>query len=213
MDIDFWNERWEKDQIAFHMKEVNPMLIKYFHKLNLLEKKRIFLPLCGKTLDIAWLLQKGYSLVGIELNKEAIDALFKELNITPLISKENDFIKYSAKNIDIYVGDFFKMNAEILKPIDAVYDRAALVALPLEMRIEYVSHLLNITNVVPQLLISYDYDQRIMKGPPFSVPFSEIEHHYGDYYEITLLNENIDIPSGLKRKSQAVETVCLLENT
>lgn len=213
MDIDFWNERWEKDQIAFHMKEVNPMLIKYFHKLNLSQKKRIFLPLCGKTLDIAWLLQNGCSVVGIELNEDAIITLFEELNITPLISKENNFIKYSAKNIDIYVGDFFKMSAEILKPIDAIYDRAALVALPLEMRIEYVSHLLNITNVVAQLLISYDYDQRIMKGPPFSVPLSEIEHHYGDYYEITLLNENIDIPSGLKRKSQAIEIVCILQNS
>ncbi len=213
MHIDFWNERWEKNQIAFHIKEVNPMLIKYFHKLNLPKKKRIFLPLCGKTLDIAWLLKKDYNLVGIELNKEAIDLLFKELNITPTISKENNFIRYKAKNIDIYVGDFFDMSAEILKPIDAIYDRAALVALPLEMRIEYVSHLLNITNAVPQLLISYDYDQNIMNGPPFSVPLSEIEHHYSDYYEITLLNENIDIPSGLKRKSQAIETVFILENS
>ncbi|UTJ06571.1 thiopurine S-methyltransferase [Arcobacter roscoffensis] len=213
MDLDFWNERWEKEEIAFHMKKVNPMLIKYFHKLNLAQKKRIFLPLCGKTLDIAWLLSKGYSIVGIELNKDAIDALFHELNITPLISKENDFVKYSAKNIDIYVGDFFKMSAEILKPIDAIYDRAALVALPLEMRIEYVSHLLNITNVAPQLLISYDYEQNIMSGPPFSVPLSEIEHHYSDYYEIKLLDENIDIPSGLKRKSQAIETVCILHNS
>lgn len=213
MHIDFWNERWEKEEIAFHMKEVNPMLIKYFHKLDLSKKKRIFLPLCGKTLDIAWLLSKGHYVVGIELNKEAIDTLFKELKITPFISKDKNFIKYSAKNIDIYVGDFFKMSSKILRAVDAIYDRAALVALPLEMRIEYVSHLLNITNAVPQLLISYEYDQNIMNGPPFSVTLSEIEHHYSEYYEITLLNENSNIPSGLKRKSQAIETVFLLENS
>lgn len=213
MDINFWNERWEKNEIAFHMKEINPMIVNHFNELNLSKGKRIFVPLCGKTLDIKWLLLNEYHIVGIELNKKAIDSLFIDLNIIPTISKYKNFLSYSANNINIFVGDFFELTKELIGYIDAIYDRAALVALPEDMRLNYVSHLLDITNAAPQLLISYDYDQNIMEGPPFSVPYHEIQLHYLEYYEITLLNENINIPSGLKRKSQAKETIWLLKNS
>lgn len=213
MNICFWNERWEKNEIAFHMKEVHPMMIKYFDKLHLSKGNRIFIPLCGKTLDISWLLSKGFYIVGIEINQEAVNMLFDELDVNPTISEFDTFTLYSAHNIEIFVGDFFNLTSEILGNVDAIYDRAALVALPIEMRLEYTSHLLNITNAASQLLISYEYEEKLKKGPPFSVKEMEIEHHYINYYEMTLLEENFDIPNGLKKKFNAKETIWLLKNS
>ncbi len=211
MEKDFWHERWEKDEIAFHMREVNPMLIKHFPTLKLEKKRRIFIPLCGKTVDIEWLLQSGYEVVGIELNQSAVEELFLELGYKAVIKRADKLALYEAENIKIFTGDFFDLTREILGSIDLVYDRAALTALPKEMRDSYVSHLLKVTNKTPQLLITYEYDQSIMNGPPFCVDFNEIDEHYFNTHSITLLDENEDLPSGLKRKSQANEKVWLLK--
>lgn len=212
MDIDFWNERWERKEIAFHMSEVNSMLIKHFPKVSLEKQKRIFIPLCGKTLDIGWLLAQNYKIVGIELNESAVKSLFIELKIKPAIFKIANFIIYKYENVEIFVGDFFNLSEIILGKVDLIYDRAALVALPKDMRKGYICHLLNITNKASQLLITYEYDQNIMKGPPFCVDSMEIREYYLDTYSLILLEENGNLPSGLKRKSDAIEKVWLLKN-
>ncbi|MDY3200173.1 MAG: thiopurine S-methyltransferase [Arcobacter sp.] len=212
MDKDFWNERWEKEEIAFHMNEVNPMLIKYFPELFLEKRKRIFIPLCGKTLDIEWLLAKNYRIVGVELNELAIKSLFNQLKIEPMILEIDNFIIYKHKNIDIFVGDFFNLSETILGKIDLIYDRAALVALPENMRKKYSAHLLNITSGASQLLLTYEYDLNMMKGPPFCVDSMEIRNYYLDKYSLILLEENENLPSGLKRKSNGIEKVWLLKN-
>ncbi len=211
MDLDFWNERWKKDEIAFHMEEINPMLIKNIDKLSLPKNATIFIPLCGKTLDIKWLLSKNYKVVGIELNNKAVEMLFQDLGVKPTILIMNNFALYSSKNLDIYVGDFFDLSNELTTDIDAIYDRAALVALPKDMRHSYVEHLLKITNNSSQLLLSYEYEKNIKKGPPFCVEKTEIKKHYEKEYEVVLLEENLNIPSGLKRKFEAIETIWLLK--
>ncbi len=212
MHINFWQERWEKNEIAFHMKEVNPMLLKYFPKLSLKKQKRIFIPLCGKTLDIKWLIKQNYKVVGVECNEDAVIDLFNELNVKANISHLANFILYTYKNIEIFVGNFFNLSQKLLEKVDFIYDRAALVALPKNMREKYILHLLNITNKVSQLLITYQYEQNIMKGPPFSVKEKEIKEYYLDSYTIILLEENKNLPSGLKIKSQANEKIWLLKN-
>ena len=212
MHINFWQERWEKNEIAFHMKEVNPMLLKYFPKLSLKKQKRIFIPLCGKTLDIKWLLKQNYKVVGVECNEDAVIDLFNELNVKANISHLANFILYTYKDIEIFVGNFFNLSQKLLEKVDFIYDRAALVALPKNMREKYILHLLNITNKVSQLLITYQYEQNIMKGPPFSVKEKEIKEYYLDSYTIILLEENKNLPSGLKIKSQANEKIWLLKN-
>ena len=212
MHINFWQERWEKNEIAFHMKEVNPMLLKYFPKLSLKKQKRIFIPLCGKTLDIKWLIKQNYKVVGVECNEDAVIDLFNELNVKANISHLANFILYTYKNIEIFVGNFFNLSQKLLEKVDFIYDRAALVALPKNMRKKYILHLLNITNKVSQLLITYQYEQNIMKGPPFSVKEKEIKEYYLDSYTIILLEENKNLPSGLKIKSQANEKIWLLKN-
>lgn len=210
MDKTFWLQRWENNTIAFHKSEVHPLLLKHFDALSLAEGSRVFVPLSGKTLDIAWLLGNGYRVVGAELIEIAIEQLFAELEIAPKISELGQVKRYSAENIDIFVGNVLDVSGEMLGPVDAVYDRAALVALPKEMRDLYTAHLVNITNQAPQLLITFEYDQRLMDGPPFSISSQEIEEHYGDLYQCTLL-ESSDLPGGLKGKCAAKESVWRLK--
>ena len=154
MDPSFWHQRWEKNQIAFHEGKANALLVKHFHELTLAKGRRVFVPLCGKTLDISWLLSNGYHVAGAELSQVAIEQLFMELGMQPETSKVGEVEQWSAKNIDIFVGDIFALSRKILGPVDAVYDRAALVAFPEEMRKRYTAYLTEITGKAPQLLIS-----------------------------------------------------------
>lgn len=209
MQADFWHRKWANNDIAFHGRQANPLLLKHFGKLSLPSQARVFLPLCGKSLDIAWLLANGHRVVGAELSQLAIEQLFKELGLTPKVSEHGKLTRYSEHNIDIFVGDFFDLSATLLGPVDAVYDRAALVALPPNMRAQYAQHLMTVSATAPQLLICFDYDQSLQAGPPFSVPGAEVAEHYGGTFDITLL-DTVDIPGGLKGKCAAQENVWLL---
>lgn len=211
MDASFWHQRWEKNDTAFHESEVNPLLVKYFKELSLAKGSRIFLPLCGKTLDIPWLLSNGYRVAGAELSKIAIEQLFTGLGMEPKISGVGEVDHYSAKNIDIFVGDIFHLSSKMLGLVDAIYDRAALVALPEEMRNRYTAHLTEITDKAPQLLICYEYDQSLMEGPPFSISNEEVNQHYRDSYDLTLITST-NVAGGLKGKCAAKENVWLLKN-
>ncbi len=210
METSFWLQRWEKNDIGFHEPEVNPELVKYFKELLMMKGSRVFLPLCGKTLDIAWLLSNGYRVAGVELSETAIEQLFAELKMKPQILKVGQVAHYSAKGIDIFVGDIFHLSSKMLGPVDAVYDRAALVALPETMRPRYTAHLMEIADKAPQLLLSFEYDQNLMEGPPFSVSNEEIHQHYKDSYDLIHLAVT-DIHGGLKGKCTAKENVWLLK--
>lgn len=210
MKHDFWHNKWERNEIGFHLAAANPLLVKHFPTLNLKQGTRIFLPLCGKTLDIAWLLAQGYRVTGAELSALAIENLFKQLNLTPTISKLGEITHYSAVNIDLFVGDIFKVTPAMLGKVDAVYDRAALVALPDKMRKAYSAHLMALTNKAPQLLICFEYDQSVHAGPPFSICDDEVKQHYQLNYDLTLL-ETEALPDGLKGKHPATEQVWWLK--
>jgi thiopurine S-methyltransferase len=209
MEPSFWHQRWAKNETGWHQSQANPLLVKHFSDLALGKGRRVFLPLCGKTLDIAWLLSNGSRVAGAELSQLAIEHLFMDLGLQPDISPVGDLHQWSAKNLDIFVGDIFALSRTLLGPVDAVYDRAALVALPEQMRPRYSGHLVEMTNRAPQLLISYEYDQRAMDGPPFSITGEEVLRHYGQPYEITLL-ASVDVAGGLKGKCPAKENVWLL---
>ncbi len=212
METNYWHQKWERGDIGFHQNEANPLLIEHFEKLNLATGSRVFLPLCGKSRDAAWLLACGYRVVGAELSELAITALFKELGLEPEISKVGKLTRYSAKDIDMLVGDIFNVSAEHLGPINAIYDRAALVALPAFIRLQYASHLIDITNAAPQLLITYEYNQLLMDGPPFSVIEIEVKQHYGAAYQLKSV-EIKNVAGGLKGKVESTETAWLLHKT
>ena len=148
-------------------------------------------------------------MVGVELSETAVQELFEDLSLNPKVTEIKDFKIYSADRIHIFVGDFFNLSYNLLAQVDAIYDRAALVALPEEMRKEYSSYLMEITNTAPQLLIVFDYDQNVVSGPPFSISEKEIKQHYGTSYSVELL-ESVDMNGGLKGQVEANENVWTL---
>jgi len=206
MEASFWHGKWERGDIGFHTSEANPLLVKHIDALQLPVGSRIFLPLCGKTKDIHWLLQRGYRVAGIDLSEIAIRTLFADLDVQPHIRPLGKLLHFSAPDMDMFTGDFFALSAELLGHIDAVYDRAALVALPTAMRAAYAAHLMSISGDAPQLLITYEYDQTQADGPPFAVLPEEIQQHYADNYQITML-ERQQVAGGMKGKTTATEAV------
>lgn len=209
MEADFWHKKWELNEIGFHKTEANPLLVKHLVQLRLNEGDRIFLPLCGKTLDIGWLLQQGFQVVGVELSGLAIEQLFEQLELKPQIAEIGSLKRYSAKNLDVFVGDIFAISRELIGHIDAIFDRAALVALPSEMRIQYAKHLIDITNNAPQILITFEYDPKGVSGPPHAISKNEITTHYDANYQLKTL-ERENLRGGIKGKSEAIERVWLL---
>jgi len=189
----FWRNKWDINQIGFHLNYVHPLLKRNLElfKVNgqLKDQQIIFVPLCGKTLDINYLLSQGYSVVAVELSDVAVQAIFEGLNIKPAVSEWLGGKLYQAKNLQVYAGDFFALTRADLGDIALVYDRAALIALPQAMRLNYASHLAKITQYASQLLITLDYDQTIAGGPPFAVSSKEVESLYGGTYPIQLIEE------------------------
>jgi thiopurine S-methyltransferase len=212
MDNTYWHKKWENNDIAFHEREANPLLVKYLKQLFLTKGSRVFVPLCGKTLDIHWLLLNDYHVAGIELSRIAVEQLFAELGVKPKKTKAGEIERYSARHIDIFVGDIFDLSKKLLGAVDAVYDRAALVALAQNMRQRYAAHLIEITDKAPQLLICFEYDQNLMDGPPFSVTAGEVNKLYKENYNLTLMT-SIRVPGGLKGIYSATENAWLLRNS
>ena len=166
--------------------------------------------MCGKSRDIEWLISQRFRVSGVELSRIAVEQLFSDLGLEPSITPVGRLAHYSAQGIDIFLGDVFDLSADILGVVDAVYDRAALVALPRDMRIRYASHLSNITIAAPQLLICFEYDQSLRDGPPFSVGGEEIQQLYLGKYRVLRL-ETVLVNGGVKGLKEATESVWLLE--
>lgn len=210
MEASFWHNRWQTNQTGWHEQAVNPLLITHFPSLNVPLGGRVFVPLCGKSLDLGWLLSHGYAVAGVELSELAVTQLFAELGIEPSISAVGKHRLFRGEKIDIFVGDLFNLSREILGLVDAIYDRAALVALPEAMRERYAAHLKALTALAPQLVIGYEYDQTVVPGPPFSVTTDELHRHYSDGYTLTPL-ARMEVPGGLKGKCSATEHVWRLD--
>lgn len=188
MKKDFWLERWERKEIGFHQNEINPHLRQYWPELHPPSGSEVFVPLCGKSRDLLWLRKQGYPVIGVELSAIAVQAFFNENGYTPHHAASGKFDRYEADGIRILRGDFFDLSKDDLAKISAVYDRASLVALPPEMRERYARHLASTLPPATQiLLITFDYPQQEMSGPPFAVSAGEVEALYREYAEIRLL--------------------------
>lgn len=197
MDESFWQRRWERNEIAFHEPRANPVLVDNIAALGLMKGARILLPLSGKTLDMPWLASQGFRVVGSEFNPLAVNQFFAELGVTPAITPAGSLQHYTAGNIEVLLGDFFAAGHDDIGPVDAVFDRGALVALPPEVRARYANHVIALTRQAPQLLVCYEYDQALMPGPPFSVDAEEVAMHYGETYDIRQLS-SAPVSGGLK---------------
>ncbi len=190
MQPEFWHKKWASNQIGFHLSEVNPYLQRHWPELSIPATARVLVPLCGKSLDLAWLAGRGHQVLGVELSEKAIEDFFNEHQIQPQISEKGAFKVYRSDAIELWCGDFFALTASDLADCVALYDRAALIALPAPMRECYAAHL---QQILPQgvqgVLITLDYDQAQIPGPPFAVGDDEVKRLLGDLWQVQALEE------------------------
>lgn len=187
MEHDFWHKKWSDGKIGFHQAEINPYLQSYWQRIGLEGDEKVFVPLCGKSSDMLWLREQGHELLGVELNASACEAFFSENDAESVIVEGGDFTSHSIDGIDVLCGDFFNLTQEHLSGVTAVYDRAALIALPKEMRSKYVDHLQKVLSpAVNILLVTLEFDEET--GPPFSVSADEVEALFGERFEIKCLD-------------------------
>ena len=195
MEKEFWLERWERQEIGFHQDEVNPYLRQYWQELQAARGSTIFVPLCGKSRDMLWLHEQGHDVLGVELSPIAVHAFFEENGCIPQHVTDDRFDSCEADGFRILCGDFFNLRKDDLVHVNAVYDRASLVALPPEMRVRYARHLAGILPSNTQiLLVAFDYPQQEMSGPPFAVSPSEVTALYREYAEVRLLTQVDALP-------------------
>lgn len=208
MDQQFWQSRWAQNQIGFHQSEVNPYLKRYWPSLGVAQGCQVLVPLCGKTLDLVWLAGQGYKVLGVELAERAVEDFFAEQGLTPEVSQAGALRRYSAGSIEILLGDFFAVTAAHVADCRALYDRAAIIALPPSMRDEYVAHL---ERILPRpcdgLMVTLDYEQARLEGPPFSVPEVEVRRHLEAGWEVVMLERNDVLEQNWKFASRGLDSL------
>lgn len=188
MDEQFWHDRWRDNLIAFHKDRTNGLLEKHFHRLGLGDGGHVLVPLCGKSVDMGWLRDQGCRVTGVELSEIAVRDFFDEQGIAAHWREQGAFRILAGGGIELLTGDFFALDAAVLKDVSAVYDRAALVALPDEMRTRYVEHLLSLlAPEVPILLLTFEYPDEEMSGPPFSVDEAQVRELFAGHRLVTRL--------------------------
>lgn len=183
MDRTFWLERWNKQEIGFHQGDFDQALVKYWSRLNVPAGARVFVPLCGKSLDMVWLAQNGHAVVGAELSERAVDDFFAERGLKPQVRSEAGFTVKSSGPYEIWCGDFFELPQSAVADVAGVYDRAALIALPTDMQGRYVAKMKALLPEAPILLVTIDYDQSEMPGPPFATSQKTVDELFADHYD------------------------------
>ncbi len=197
MEREFWLEKWDADDIGFHRDAVNPLLEKYWPTLGVPVEAGVFVPLCGKSLDMRWLEALGHHVFGVELSEKAVQAYFAEAGESPEISRFGNVVKFECGQSTLYCTDFIELSILDIKTARGVYDRGALVALPTERRERYADH---IQRILPDgtvtLLLTLEYDQAVVAGPPFSVTEQEVRRLYGERCTVDVLgaHEPADLP-------------------
>ncbi len=181
MDKEFWHARWAHGEIGFHQPVVNPYLQRHWPELkDGLDRPRILVPCCGKSLDLGWLADQGAAVVGIELSNFAVESYYAESGVEAEVRHHFHYDHWQSGNVEILCGDLFDLDADDIGPVDAVFDRGALIAMPEDLRDRYNEAIRRLTGApaIRTLLITLDYPAGEMDGPPFSVTEDEVRQRY-----------------------------------
>jgi len=185
MQPEFWHERWRNGQIGFHQSAADRNLTRHWPNLHLARGSRVFVPLCGKSLDMLWLRDQGHCVIGVELSATALEAFCMENGIPARRRVQEDFDVYEAADLELYRGDFFGLTTAMLGTVAAVYDRAALISWSPALREPYVEHMATLMSPgTKMLLVSLEYREGQMSGPPFSVRGAEVRGLYSPHFKI-----------------------------
>ena len=203
-----WHSHWTRKTPGFHEGRVNTYLQQFLPSYHLQPGDRIFMPLCGKAVDILWLSLQGFRVIGVELSKVAIESFFEESALDFAKVQHGKLVKYEAPNITLYLGDFMDIQADHLTGCKLVYDRASIVAIESFNRGVYKRKILEIIPAgIPMLLVTLDYNQKMMKGPPFSVPVSDIKQLYQPEYRLELLQTSEQIAERPKWRDLGLQSL------
>jgi thiopurine S-methyltransferase len=199
MQANDWHERWQNGRIGFHQGEVARSLTQFWPTLDLPRGSTVFVPLCGKSLDLLWLRDQGHVVVGVELSQIAVESFFMENGILARRETRQGFDEYLAPGLRVLCGSLFDLTPKTLEPCSAIYDRASLIAMPPELQERYVEKLTELSPVGTQtLLITVEYPQHEMSGPPFSVDFLSVGRLYSAHHEVRELSRMDILASDLK---------------
>ncbi|PWK85868.1 thiopurine S-methyltransferase [Fulvimonas soli] len=188
MDPEFWHRRWREGRIGFHQDGVTPLLREFWPALGLPRGSRVFVPLAGKSLDLAWLAAQGHRVLGVELSPLAVRQFFAEHGLAPEERVSRHGRHFRAGDIELVCGDVFDLDAEALADCAAVYDRAALIALPPPLRRRYAREpYARLPAGCRGLLVALEYPQHEKAGPPFSVPEDEVRALFGRDWDVATL--------------------------
>ncbi len=205
IDSEFWLQRWHEGRIGFHQDGVTPLLEKHWEALALPASSRVFVPLAGKSLDMLWLVARGHRVLGVEVSALAIEQFFAEHDLHPQSRDSRYGRRYVAGNIELICGDVFDLDTEVLADCAGVYDRAALIALPPPLRQRYVTELHPRLPIgCSSLLITLEYSQAEMEGPPFSVDEAEVRSLYGPIWSVDLLERRNILTTEARFREDAV---------
>jgi thiopurine S-methyltransferase len=194
MQREFWQERWDSGQIGFHRSAPHPDLVRHHGDLG----QRVFVPLAGKALDLHFLRDHGHEVVGCEIIERAVRSFYDEARVRPEVAESHPFRIYTGAGITMYCGDIFALRPAHTGLFDGIYDRAALVAIAPGQRALYVERTLSLLKPGGRvLLVTLQYDQTKVAGPPFSVDDHTVQALYGTHCAITPLGER-DEPMGPK---------------
>ena len=192
-DRNGWVTRWREGRIQFHVDKVNPILDRYVDRLLPEGSGRVLVPLCGKSLDLGWLVERGHEVVGVELVEKAVEDLFNGIGGSPTISPQGEFQSRQSNGLEVLVGDLFELDANVSGKFDAIWDRAAFVALRPSDRDRYAPHLQEFLRPNGRILLStISYDGSKMEGPPFSVSANEVHRSFGNSLSVEKLEESIN---------------------
>ncbi len=193
MEPEYWIEGWQQGRRGFDQSEPHRWLAEHWSKLGVASAATVFVPLSGKTVDMVWLAERGHQIIGVEVSDIAVDEFFEMVGLTPEIEEIGPLAVHQAGPYELWRGDLFEVPATVFDRVDAVYDRASIVALPPKIRRRYASTLtMQLRPEAPWYLVAFTYDQNEMSGPPHSVPLDEIDELFGEEFEIeTLIDESV----------------------
>ena len=210
----FWHKRWQTKQTGWHREAYNDLLTKHWKEIGSEKGGQVLVPLCGKSLDMLWFADQGYSVIGLEMVEEAIQAFFEENKLETQSELIEGHLHHKNNPFTIIEGDIFDLRAGIPKA-NAWYDRAAMIAIPPKMRESYVEQICRFTKPdAVGLLITFNYPQEEMEGPPFALSDDDVQTLFAKGFELECL-EQIDLTDekdrGLSRVQSSVFRIKRLE--
>lgn len=208
MEPAFWTDRWRKGEVGFHQNAINDLLIKHWPSLGVPSGAAVFVPLAGKSLDMAWLAAQGHKVIGSELSELALDAFLSGQSLVPAESLAGPLVVKRAAPYELWCGDYFALPPAAFRNVAAAYDRAALIAMPPVMRQRYADKLAALLPPGAQvLLITVEYDPVQMTGPPFSVPADEVDRLFGGRFDVRSIERRDGLPRSENLKNRGLSNL------